>query len=121
MFFKATFRHNPVTGKSDWYYRLVESYRNVLDEIRQRTILSVGFLNEFTGDQIDMIQDGINNRLLGQQVLFEDTQVSTYLEGLSHRLIKEKKIDTGLSNSNKDIETVDLKTLKNKDIREVGA
>jgi len=56
MYFKATFRHNPATGKSDWYYRLVESHRNVLDEIRQHTILSVGFMNEFTGEQIDQIR-----------------------------------------------------------------
>jgi hypothetical protein len=43
MYFKATYRHNPKTDKSDWYYRLVESYRNVLDEVRQRTVLSVAF------------------------------------------------------------------------------
>ena len=56
MYFKATFRHNPRTGKSDWYYRLVESYRNVLDQVRQRTVLSVGFMEEFTQEQIDQIQ-----------------------------------------------------------------
>jgi hypothetical protein len=121
MYFKATFRHNPATGKSDWYFRLVESHRNVLGDVRQRTILSVGFMNEFTGDQIDLIQDGINNRILGQQSLFEDEQVSKYVEQLYLRLVKEKKIDTGTSDPKKDIETVDLNTLKNKEIREVGA
>ena len=63
MYFKATFRYNPKTEKSDWYYRLVESYRNALDEIRQRTILSVGFLDELTEDQIDQVQDGLNIRI----------------------------------------------------------
>jgi hypothetical protein len=121
MYFKATFRHNPATGKSDWYFRLVESHRNVLGDVRQRTILSVGFMNEFTGDQIDLIQDGINNRILGQQSLFEDEQVSKYVEQLYLRLVKEKKIDTGTSDPKKDIDTVDLNTLKNKEIREVGA
>jgi hypothetical protein len=121
MYFKATYRHNPIIGKSDWYFRLVESHRNALDEVRQRTVLSVGFLNEFTGDQINLIQEGINNRILGQQIIFEDTQVSIYVQQLYQRLVNEKKIDTGSTDSNKDIETVDLKTLKNKDIREVGA
>lgn len=121
MYFKATFRHNPATGKSDWYFRLVESHRNVLGDVRQRTILSVGFMNEFSGDQIDLIQDGINNRILGQQSLFEDEQVSKYVEQLYQRLLKEKRIDTGASDPKKDIETVDLNTLKNKEIREVGA
>jgi len=121
MYFKATFRHNPATGKSDWYYRLVESHRNVLDEIRQHTILSVGFMNEFTGEQIDQIQEGINSRVLGQQSLFKDEQVSAYVEQLYQQMVKKKKIDTGTTESNKDIETVDLKTLKNKNVREVGA
>ncbi|MFA5301037.1 MAG: IS1634 family transposase [Lutibacter sp.] len=121
MYFKATFRYNPETGKHDWYYRLVESYRNVLDEVRQRTILSVGFMNEFTEEQIDLIQDGINNRVLGQKSLFEDAQISLYVEQLYQQLIKKKKIDIGHTDPSKDIETVDLKTLKNKDVREVGA
>lgn len=121
MYFRATYRHNPKTGKSDWYYRLVESYRNVLDEVRQRTVLAVGFMDEFTGDQIDMIQTGINNRILGQKSLFEDTQVTAFVEQLYQRMIKEKKIDISPSNSEKDIDTVDLNTLKNKDVREVGA
>jgi len=121
MYFRATYRHNSKTGKSDWYYRLVESYRNVLDEVRQRTVLTVGFMNEFNGDQIDQIETGIKNRILGQQSLFEDAQVTAFVEQLYSRMIKEKKIDLGLANSDKDIDTVDLNTLKNKDVREVGA
>jgi len=121
MYFRATYRYNSKTGKSDWYYRLVESYRNVLDEVRQRTVLTVGFMGEFNGDQIDMIETGINNRILGQQSLFENAQISAFVEQLYFRMIKEKKIDRGLASSGKDIDTVDLNTLKNKDVREVGA
>jgi len=121
MYFRATYRHNSKTGKSDWYYRLVESYRNVLDEVRQRTVLTVGFMSEFSGDQIDMIETGIKNRILGQQSLFVDDQVSAFVEQLYSRMLKEKKIDTAVVSSEKDIDTVDLNTLKNKDVREVGA
>ena len=121
MYFKATYRHNPKTDKSDWYYRLVESYRNVLDEVRQRTVLSVGFLSEFSGDQIDLIEKGICDRLSGQQSLFEDAGVITFVEELYLRMIKEKKVDLVTSDSKKDIDTVDLNTLKNKDVREMGA
>jgi len=121
MYFKATYRHNPKTGKSDWYFRLVESYRNVLDEVRQRTVLSVGFLNEFTGDQIDLIEKGICDRIRGQQSFFEDAKVSAFVENLYQRMIKEKKVDMNISACDKDIDTVDLNTLKNKDVREVGA
>ena len=122
MYFKATYRHNTKTGKSDWYYRLVESYRNVLDEVRQRTVLSVGFLSDFNGDQIDLIEKGIYDRINGQKSLFEDTQVTIFVEELYQRMIKEKKVDLGVATDpTKDIDTVDLNTLKNKDVREMGA
>ena len=121
MYFRSTFRHNPATGKSDWYYSLVESYRNVIDEIRQRTVLTVGFMSDFTGEQIDQIQSGINSRVFGQQSLFEDTQVSAFVEQMYRRMIDGKKIDNHAANLKKDIDTVDLNTLKNKDVREVGA
>jgi Transposase DDE domain len=121
MYFKATYRHNPKTDKSDWYFRLVESYRNVLDEVRQRTVLSVGFLSDFNGDQIDLIEKGICNRITGQQSLFEDAAVTTFVESLYQRMIREKKVDLDTSDPKKDIDTVDLNTLKNKDVREMGA
>jgi len=121
MYFRATYRYNSSIGKSDWYYRLVESYRNVLDEVRQRTLLTVGFMNEFNGDQIDQIETGIKNRIFGQQSLFEDAQVTAFVEQLYGRILKENKIDICPVSSKKDIDTVDLNTLKNKDVREVGA
>jgi len=121
MYFKATYRHNAKINKSDWYYRLVESYRNVLDEVRQRTVLSVGFMSEFSGDQIDLIEKGICDKLTGQQSLFEDEDVTVFVEALHQRMLKEKKIDLGSSNTKRDIDTVDLNTLKNKDVRELGA
>ena len=121
MYFKATYRHNTKTDKSDWYFRLVESYRNVLDEVRQRTVLSVGFLSDFNGDQIDLIEKGICDRISGQQSLFKDARVTDFVEELYQRMIKEKKVDLGVSDPTKDIDTVDLNTLKNKDVREVGA
>jgi len=88
MYFKATFRHNPRTGKSDWYYRLVESYRNVLDQVRQRTVLSVGFMDEFTQDPIDQIQAGISDRVVGQPSLFADRKVSEFVEYIYQRMIR---------------------------------
>ena len=78
-------------------------------------------MNQFNGDQIDSIETGIRNRIFGQQSLFEDAQVTAFVEQLYQRIIKEKKIDIGSVNSKKDIDTVDLNTLKNKDVREVGA
>ena len=41
MYFKFSGRHNPHTGKSDWYYRLFESYRNREGGVCHRTMLNV--------------------------------------------------------------------------------
>ena len=50
-YFKLSGRHNSATGKSGWYYRLVESYRNADDRVCHRTMLNVGFLEDLTADQ----------------------------------------------------------------------
>ena len=55
---------NPI-GITDWWKAIVV----VLDEVRQRTVLTVGFMNQFNGDQIDSIETGIRNRIFGQQSL----------------------------------------------------
>ncbi len=43
------------------------------------------------------------------------------MENLYQRMIKENKVDLNISDSGKDIDTVDLNTLKYKDVREVVA
>ena len=123
MYFKASGRRNPDTNKSDWYYRLVESYRNQLGEVRQRNILSVGFMSEFSDEQIDQIQQGLNDRLNGQTTLFEDSIVQSQIEQLYCRMVREKKIDILQADKKRieDWETVDLNSLKNKDVRDIGA
>lgn len=35
--------HSTYNYYKHWCYRFVESYRNLLDKVRQRTVLSVGF------------------------------------------------------------------------------
>ena len=123
MYFKVSGRHNPATEKHDWYYRLVESYRNALGESRQRTVLSVGFIAHLSSEQINQIQQGLNDRVDGQMTLFEDTEVQTLIDSLYLRLIQEKKIDRIQKDKDKskDWETIDLNSLKNKDVREIGS
>ena len=123
MYFKVSGRHNPETQKHDWYYRLVESYRNALGESRQRTILSVGFIDHLSPEQVNQIQQGLNDRVAGQTALFEDAEVQIRIDSLYSRLISEKKIDRIEKDrdKSKDWETIDLNSLKNKDVREVGA
>jgi len=136
MYFKSSGRHNPHTGKSDWYYRLVESYRNSDGRVCHRTMLNLGFLEGegLTIGQMNMIQKILTQRVEQvQDLLFdipvsEDPLVNQYVETYYNRLVAEKRIDIPEENpgkkpfaKGKDLEIIDLNSIRNKDVREIGA
>lgn len=120
-------RKNSLTGELSGYYRLVESYRNKNDIICHRTLLTVGFLDELSHDQMQLIQRGLTDMVSGVgSIPFEEEAnevVNTYIEKFYRQMVKEKRIDIHPINnrSENDWQTIDLNTLKNKDIRELGA
>jgi len=134
MYFKVSMRTNPETGRYSGYYRLVESYRNHLDRVCHRTILNVGYLDELQPEQRNLIQKILTEKTTNQDnTLFEltytqDPVVLHYVDELYHRMIQEKRVDVLLANQEKkaikegkDIQSIDLNSIRNKDIREVGA
>jgi len=126
MYFRSSMRHNPKTGELTGYYRLVESYRNREDRICHRTLLSAGFLDELSGEQLKKIQTGLNLRIggLGNTLFPEenDPVVSAYIDRFYRQMIKEKHIDVlPKHNKHRDWQSIDMNSLRNKDIREVGA
>ena len=134
MYFKVSMRTNPETGIYSGYYRLVESYRNQFDRVCHRTILNAGYLDELTIDQRILIQKILTTKVSNtNQPLFEspftdDPIVIHYVEKFYNRMVAEKRIDVLLENrikkaekSGKDIQAIDLNSIKNKDVREVGA
>lgn len=136
MYFKVSGRHNPHTGKSDWYYRLVESYRNSDGRVCHRTMLNVGFLDGegLTPEQLNLIQKILTQRVdQGNNLLFdvpvsEDPIVNQYVETYYNRLVAEKRIDVLQDKpkkkpyaKGKDLEIIDLNSIRNKDVREIGA
>ena len=134
MYFKVSGRHNPATGKSGWYYRLVESYRNADDRVCHRTMLNVGFLEDLSPEQMNQIQKILTQRVdQVQNLLFEvpvsdDPVVNQYVEAYYNRLVAEKRIDVLQDKpkkkpyaKGKDLEIIDLNSIRNKDVREIGA
>jgi hypothetical protein len=124
-------RHNPVTGFIDGYYRLVESYRNSDGRICHRTLLNVGFLDmtTITPEQLNQVQKFLTVRCKesSSSSLFEenieDPVVRSYVEILYNRLVSEKKIDVETSSrlpKNGDWQTIDIDSLRNHNIRELG-
>ena len=125
MYFRSSIRRNPITGELSGYYRLVESYRNGFGKVCHRTILTAGFIDDLSSDQLAMVQKGLNDHLEGKNnKLFEQSEdplVKFYIDKFFKQMVKEKRIDKTITDKNKDWHTIDINTLKNKEIREVGA
>jgi len=125
MFFKTASRINPQTGKLSIYYRLVENSRNALGGFTQRSLMSVGFMDDVSTEELHRIADGLNERIIGQGTLIEESEkVRAYIEHLYTRLVKEKRIDRVLTArkqlSGSQWQRVDKNSLENRDVRELG-
>ena len=126
MFFKTASRINPQTGKLSIYYRLVENSRNAIGGISQRNIMTVGYMDDVSTEELHCISDGLNDRISGQgSLLSNDSKVDSYIEHLYTRLVKEKRIDRVEEARKKmarcDWQNVNLNSVENRDVRELGA
>jgi transposase len=126
MYFRSSIRRNPKTGELSGYYRLVESYRDMNGRVCHRTMVTAGFLDELSPDHLNQIQNGLNLRVEGlDNQLFPgntDPLASAYIDRFYQQMVKEKRIDVlPKPTSNKDWQTIDLNSLRNKDVREIGA
>jgi hypothetical protein len=134
MYFKVSMRTNPVTGRYSGYYRLVESYRNHSDRVCHRTILNAGYLDNLTTDQLNLIQKILTSKVANyNNALFElpytdDITVIQCVDDFFKRMVAEKRIDVFVektdkksSKGGKDLQMIDLNSIRNKDIREIGS
>jgi len=122
MYFKSSGRHNPQTGAFDWYYRLVESYRNASDRVCHRTILNIGFLDTvLSRKQLVEISKLLTERYEHKRSLYEcaDEVVKGWAEHLWQRIVQEKRLDLSLyaPKSRK----IDVDTMRHTNVREIGA
>jgi len=126
MFFKTKSRINPQTGRLSIYYRLVENSRNALGGISQHSVMGVGFMDDVSPKELHLIADGLNDLISGQRRLIEDSpKVQGYVDHLYNRLLNEKRIDRALEAQKRmsacDWQRVDMNSLENRDVRELGA
>lgn len=123
MYFKASCRKNPQTDKVESYYRLVESYRDANNYIRHRTIVTAGFIDHFTADELIFIQKNITDRVNGKPILLvqdADLHLLEYADELYLKALKDKKVDAKID-PNKDMACVDLNSLEHPDAKEFGS
>jgi transposase len=105
------------------YFRLSESYRDEYGLVRQRMVLGLGRLPELPDfDQKVLFLERLNELIKGKPTLFssKDEKVEQLAQYYYGQLKLKKKIDSA-SDPADDIDTVKLNTLKNKNIRGIGA
>jgi hypothetical protein len=123
MFVKPLVKYNKTTKERYNIYQLCESYR--LDgRVRHRTIIGLGKLDGLqTEEQKKLLGKRIEGLLTNQSKRLQLQPLDEEVERLAHYYygeIKKKQrydIDQGI----KDWQTVDLSTVKNKDVHEIGA
>ena len=134
MYFKVSMRTNPATGRYCGYYRLVESYRDHSDKVCHRTILNAGYLDGLTTDQLNLIQKTLTAKVANHDnPLFElpytdDMAVIRYVDEFYKRMVTDKRIDVFVgkkdkktNRNGKDLQMIDLNSIRNKDVREIGS
>ncbi|HED07908.1 MAG TPA: IS1634 family transposase [Ignavibacteria bacterium] len=121
MFVKPLPKYNKKTGERYTVYQLCESYR-LGGCVRHHIIVGLGKLEEqfSTVEQIKMLGRRIEEKLKRSPIIPFDTIIDEKIEQLAghffQEIKKKKRYDF-----NCDWETIDTKTLKNKDAREIGA
>ena len=84
MFFRSSMRINPKNGELSAYYRLMESYRDISGEVRKKTILSPGFLDDLSGDELCLIQNRLTQKVMGIESTlfsaFDSEKVRNYID-----------------------------------------
>jgi hypothetical protein len=104
MYFIFSYRTNPAKGKSDAYYRLVESYRNEKGQVCHTTLLNVGFLDDIVDrEQRERIANILKQRYeiaIGNLQLFEiepdnSPIVNELADKFCNELVSKIRIDFG--------------------------
>src|SRR5665811_1698214 len=123
MYIKTIRKYCQTEKTTHTYFRLSESYRDEHGFVRQRMVLSLGRLLELSDfDQKVLFLERLNELIKGKPTLFscKEEKVEQLAQHYYAQLKLKKKVDVA-SNPADDLDTVKLNTLKNKNIREVGA
>jgi transposase len=124
MFLKVAQKYCKAENKSVSYYRLCESYRDEFGFPRQKMIISLGRLSELPDDKKKyFLCERLTRLINGEPSLYGhcgDEMVEQLARHYFQQILSKKKVDRQ-TRTNEELELVKLKTLKNKEVREIGA
>lgn len=138
MYFTSDTRYSPEYGCELPYYKIKESFRDVLGRVHTRVMLVPGYLPELIREEITQLRHGLtwkmeqSNLIPGQLTLFKSDptidfgeKVRCYIEKFWQEMIDNGKIDAARSSyddaSRKARKLIDVDTVRHTDAREVGA
>ena len=123
MYIKTIRKYCMAEQTTHTYFRLSESYRDEHGIARQRMVLGLGRLLELPDfDHKILFLERLNELIKGRPTLFscKEEKIEQLAQHYYAQLKLKKKVDVA-SGAVDDIDTVKLNTLKNKNVREVGA
>jgi hypothetical protein len=101
---------------------LVESYRNADNRVCHCTILNIGFMEDATPKQLNIIQKRLTEKYERKEPLFEheeDSVVKKYVQQLWQRIIDSKKFD--ITSVEKLARMINADTMQHSNVREIAA
>ncbi len=81
MYFTSVIRYSPEHGRELPYYKIKESFRDVLGHVHTRVMLTPGYLPDLSRDELVLVRRGLTFRMEesavipGQQRLFASDPV----------------------------------------------
>jgi hypothetical protein len=138
MYFTSIIRFSPEHGKELPYYKIKESFRDVMGRVHTRVMLTPGYLPELCSDEIVQIRRGLtylmeqSALIPDQQTLFEtdprleySEKVCGYIAKFWAQILDSGKIDAARSSYDDAIRKarrlIDINTIQHTDARDTGA
>lgn len=138
MYFTSIIRFSPEHGRELPYYKIKESFRDVIGRVHTRVMLTPGYLPDLCSDEIVQIRRGLTYLMEqsafipGQQTMFDtdprqdySQKVRGYIEKFWSQIKDSGKIDSARTSydeaERKARKLIDVNTIQHTDAREVGA
>lgn len=138
MYFTSIIRFSPEHGRELPYYKIKESFRDVIGRVHTRVMLTPGYLPDLCSDEIVQIRRGLTYLMEqsafipGQQTMFDtdprqdySQKVRGYIEKFWSQIKDSGKIDSARTSydeaERKARKLIDVNTIQHMDAREVGA
>lgn len=138
MYFTSVIRYSPEHGRELRYYKIKESFRDVLGRVHTRVMLTPGYLPDLCGDEIVQVRRGLtylmeeSALIPGQQRIFSvdpragySEKVRGYIDKFWNEILDSGKIDASRESydnaERKARRLIDVNTVRHTDAREVGA